>query len=370
MGKKDDISLIGIKFKNNVNKRNVNRVFIASISICTYLILNLILINFIFLNSLTIRFDLDLAIVAVLYAISAAAAFIAGRLELPDFYPYVSWLFVGITLYAGTRIGILTAENDLGILTYYVMLLLISFVVVGNLRFYIAVFACEILALAIVVTGAAKAGHPLTFLDYDFIILMHSLSFLVSRDKWKYMREHVHLELRDEKNTQISEKDPLTGLVNRHGLNEATKKQFEQCKHDGSLVGVAILDIDHFKKYNDAFGHPRGDVCLKSVAKSVRYTVGNRGVVSRIGGEEFLIFMCGGNAAIMNAICEDVRKNVEEMAIPHAMGEGTVVTISVGLYAAVPTEKSTFAEYYTKADKQLYKSKENGRNQVNSNRKK
>ncbi len=369
MGKKDEVNLVNIKFKNSINKRNINRVFIASISVCIYLLINLIFINFVFLNALTIRFDLDLAIIAVLYAVCAALAFVTGRLELPGYYKYVSYLFVLITLYSGTRLSILTVRYALGSVIYYIMLVMIAFVVVADIKLYACIMIFEILSLLIVVLTGQKSGNQLAYLDYDFAVLFHGLSFLVSRDKWKYMREHVHLELRDEKNTQISEKDPLTGLVNRYGLNEATKKQFEECKRDGSFVGIAILDIDHFKKYNDAFGHPRGDVCLKSVAKSVRYTVGNRGVVSRIGGEEFLIFMCGGNAAIMNAICEDVRKNVEEMAIPHAMGDGSVVTISVGLYVAVPTEKSTFGEYYTKADKQLYKSKENGRNQVNSNRK-
>nr|MCR5154025.1 GGDEF domain-containing protein [Lachnospiraceae bacterium] len=134
-----------------------------------------------------------------------------------------------------------------------------------------------------------------------------------------------------------------------------------------SLVGVILIDIDHFKAYNDTFGHPEGDVCLQKVAASLASTVkkfGKEGIVSRIGGEEFLIFLYGYKKEMFYNIAETVRTDVENLRLKHATGPNDVVTISLGLNIERAKPETNLQVLYDKADKLLYKAKESGRNRV------
>jgi diguanylate cyclase (GGDEF)-like protein len=129
---------------------------------------------------------------------------------------------------------------------------------------------------------------------------------------------------------------------------------------------VVACDVDHFKAYNDAYGHPAGDACLRAVADVLRQAAAaHAGIAARLGGEEFALLLPGRDAARAHALAEAMRRAMEGLAIPHrGAPDGGVVTVSFGVAAttvdASPGPQALLAE----ADRALYQAKGRGRNCV------
>ncbi|WLD58562.1 GGDEF domain-containing protein [Salinispirillum sp. LH 10-3-1] len=160
-----------------------------------------------------------------------------------------------------------------------------------------------------------------------------------------------------------AETDQLTGLGNRR-LLERLERVILHDEHLHELSAI-MIDIDHFKPYNDTLGHPEGDVCLQRVAEvlaeSLRTEHDN---AMRYGGEEFLVLLPGTSLAVANEVGERIRRTVEAQAIPHPTSEFGVITVSVGV-AHVSTEAPECVnDVVSLADKALYVAKEAGRNRV------
>ena len=159
--------------------------------------------------------------------------------------------------------------------------------------------------------------------------------------------------------------DPLTGLFNRRGFDRQVESIWPFCTRNDYKVALLIIDIDNFKLFNDEFGHPEGDECLKRVAECIRSTARRTtDIVSRIGGEEFLVFIQGNKEEEMVSFAENIRKNVERMGIPHSHSAShSIVTVSIGLVIAAPRGMDVNM-LYESADVELYHAKEQGRNMV------
>lgn len=153
---------------------------------------------------------------------------------------------------------------------------------------------------------------------------------------------------------RLSRTDSLSGLANRRAFNDA----LDQAKCDASL---AILDIDHFKSINDRFGHQAGDKVIRDVASVLRAVVGDRGLVARLGGEEFGLILSDGGIAQRLALVERVRNRVacETMRVA---GVSLTVTVSAGIAEITPDQRSEMV--YARADRALYRAKATGRNCV------
>ena len=163
--------------------------------------------------------------------------------------------------------------------------------------------------------------------------------------------------------------DPLTGLLNRRGLESVVESAWTICSRNRIATSVIMLDIDFFKAYNDTFGHPAGDRCIKEVAKVINATAKrNTDYNSRIGGEEFLIFTQGMRNEDLLMLAKRIQRNIEELAMPHACHDvSDYVTVSIGISRFVPDTHRTFKELYQKADHELYNAKQNGRNCISIN---
>lgn len=177
--------------------------------------------------------------------------------------------------------------------------------------------------------------------------------------------EHSNARLRE-----LSNVDPLTGLANRRHFHETIDRVWRHGMREQSPVAVAIVDLDHFKAYNDSYGHQGGDQCLVRVATAMASVV-NRSLdlVARCGGEEFMLVL--GNTALDDAltIAERTRQLIEDLAIPHkGSSTDSIVTLSCGVAGAVPQRGSHYDELVRLADRALYYAKENGRNVVASAR--
>ena len=162
---------------------------------------------------------------------------------------------------------------------------------------------------------------------------------------------------------QLAVTDPLTGLPNRRRLSDALETEWLRGLRSGQPIGLAMIDIDHFKKYNDHYGHQGGDECLRLVARIIQTSIRITDLAARYGGEEFCIVMPSTDTDGARLVAERVCKAVSDLTEPHAGTDTGIVTISVGLTAAVPT--AGLPDQLIKiADQALYEAKRGGRNRV------
>ena len=164
----------------------------------------------------------------------------------------------------------------------------------------------------------------------------------------------------------LSYADGLTGIANRRRFEEVLDLEWRRASRAGLPLAIAMVDIDHFKRYNDAQGHQRGDDCLVRVAHALAGSLHRAGdFVARYGGEEFVVVLPGSDEEQAVSYAETLRRGIEALAIPHA-GSATadVVTVSVGVAAAVPEPGAPPAALVEAADRALYAAKRGGRNRV------
>ena len=152
--------------------------------------------------------------------------------------------------------------------------------------------------------------------------------------------------------------DPLTGLYNRRGLQHRldTLLALSNSKHY-----VLLMDIDHFKAYNDHYGHMMGDQALIRVSAAIRNAVRSRDIVARFGGEEFMVLLTNSSEETAWKTAERIRQRVYDLKIPHMFNESvaTNVTISIGL---TPLINDNIEQALARADGALYEAKNKGRN--------
>lgn len=176
----------------------------------------------------------------------------------------------------------------------------------------------------------------------------------VFRDAKVYER----LEREKERLNKLSIIDPLTSIYNRRYIMDKLKQELERAKRFSHPLSILMADIDHFKKVNDTFGHPAGDIVLKEIAMLLEQTTRAIDFVGRYGGEEFIVILphTDSNGAML--VAEKVRKKIAETKFPKV---GTV-TISIG--AAVAIKTSTIKTLVQQVDSALYMSKKSGRNRL------
>jgi diguanylate cyclase (GGDEF)-like protein len=183
------------------------------------------------------------------------------------------------------------------------------------------------------------------------------------------------LERRDEALEKVSElatKDGLTGLKNHRAFKEELKRQLAMARRDKTSMGLIILDVDHFKKFNDTWGHQAGDEVLKAVANVIQSAVRVSDFVARYGGEEFVVLLPSTPLEGVQAVGEKLRISLEEKKVPLTThpGESVTVTASFG-GLSIEAEKLAWSEealdhtqYVEECDKNLYAAKKAGRNRV------
>ncbi len=160
-------------------------------------------------------------------------------------------------------------------------------------------------------------------------------------------------------------KDALTGVANRRQFDVRLHWEFNRAMEEGTPLALVMLDVDYFKKYNDRYGHPAGDECLKLVAGCVS---GSRrrsdDMAARLGGEEFAILLPNTGLRGAIAVAEAIRKSVAAYKMTHVPDSTHGVTVSCGVHAVVPVEGMSAAELVNAADRALYLAKTSGRNRV------
>jgi diguanylate cyclase (GGDEF)-like protein/PAS domain S-box-containing protein len=200
---------------------------------------------------------------------------------------------------------------------------------------------------------------PATRLPAGFINVIRDISGRKAAD------EELNKALNVAESRAIT--DAVTGIANRRRLDEYVEKEWNRAVRVGSLLSVLMIDVDHFKHYNDRYGHLAGDRCLREVTGAIA-GVAQRPTdfVGRYGGEEFVVVLPDTDANGAKHIAERIRRAVEQEHIPHVVNSHRVVTVSVGTATMQPTANQHSSLLLESADAAMYRAKEAGRNCVRS----
>jgi diguanylate cyclase (GGDEF)-like protein/PAS domain S-box-containing protein len=172
----------------------------------------------------------------------------------------------------------------------------------------------------------------------------------------------------ESKLAMLARTDGLTGLANRRAFDEALALEWRHARRDGTALSLLLVDVDRFKLFNDTYGHPAGDACLRAVAKAAAAAVHRPAdLVARYGGEEFAVLLPGTLAPASQILAEQVRASVEAIGLRHAANSSFgMVTVSVGVATVLPAAAPELAPeaLVSAADAALYEAKHTGRNRV------
>ncbi|ETX11809.1 diguanylate cyclase [Marinomonas ushuaiensis DSM 15871] len=247
------------------------------------------------------------------------------------------WLFVNVLIY-----GVIVFRADQRFIKH-------SVVISSVVLFLI----CEFLTIeGLHITAESQNVVAVTvFLFVSFYVAV-VINLVISRLK------SVNSHLRT-----LAEMDELTGLSNRRKVLADAVNIFADSVINGLSCVFAIIDLDHFKKINDTYGHEAGDLALSQIAKVMSSAIRPQDEIGRYGGEEFIVIMRDINLNQAEVVVENIRKSVEEMLVETEQGVVIPVTISAGL-AAITPDVSRYEEILAQADKGLYSAKRNGRNRI------
>lgn len=169
----------------------------------------------------------------------------------------------------------------------------------------------------------------------------------------------------EQKLKSLSITDSLTGLANRRHFSEVLEAKWQRALQTKTSLGIVIADIDHFKQYNDYYGHSAGDTCLRRVASALSESMRlGMDLVARYGGEEFAVILPGADHEATQAAAERACSSVAALKEPHAHGMEGIVTVSIGVAAQVPVAGAESQTLIDRADAALYEAKDQGRNRV------
>jgi diguanylate cyclase (GGDEF)-like protein/PAS domain S-box-containing protein len=172
----------------------------------------------------------------------------------------------------------------------------------------------------------------------------------------------ANIRLREALRTQ-SVRDALTGLYNRRYLEEVLAREVRRAARAGQSLGILMIDLDHFKSFNDTYGHDAGDVVLRETGASLTKSIRAEDFVCRFGGEEFVVILPTADLAASSMRAERLRMQMKELTVLHQGRSMGMLTISVGV-AVFPEHGASPKELMAAADAALYEAKRNGRDQI------
>lgn len=178
-------------------------------------------------------------------------------------------------------------------------------------------------------------------------------------------RVNKELEEVNQKLEKLSQTDSLTGIFNRFVFDKTVKTEWDRCKRHFIHLSLIMIDIDFFKAFNDNYGHQAGDDCIRQVTRVFSACARHSSdIVARYGGEEFAIILTHMKKESVLEFAEQLRKRVEQLAIPHMYSSiSEHITISLGVNTVIPSNASSVEEFIRTADKALYEAKKD-RNKI------
>jgi len=287
---------------------------------------------------------------------------------LPSLHRYLNAMAVVVCLsIAACSLFITTvgeARNVGSVFTGFLVLTFYTYLYIG-LRFWPAVATAVSIMLAVVATGLVN-GLPAGAVAYNGLFLLFAnLIGATGLYNLEYNQRKSYLESLVLEN--LARSDPLTGLANRDHFAERLRTAWAHCQREELPLALAMIDIDHFKQFNDQYGHQAGDRCLIQIATAIgRICRRPLDLAGRYGGEEFIVILPGASSDHAHLKLSQLLADIEHQGIPHvASAVAPHVTVSAGLAHLYPhdTERSP-AGALQMADEALYSAKRKGRNRV------
>jgi len=184
------------------------------------------------------------------------------------------------------------------------------------------------------------------------------------------LREQIRARALAQQNRGLRQQadiDALTGLANRRCFDATLGSEWQAALAAGEPIGLIMIDIDHFKRFNDHYGHQQGDICLRSVARRASQGIRDADLIARYGGEEFAVILPGTGVSAALRVAERVRALVSELAMPHeGISPRATVSISLGVASMIPDDATGPNDLIEFADRHLYAAKRAGRDRVNA----
>jgi len=260
----------------------------------------------------------------------------------------------------------LLGEIDRSIRAAYIQLgLLVLFALLGG---WLAGERLIIRPISIITSLAERFGHGDLSSPEDDMRLppeFQPLARAFGRMAMQLRERERELVATNDRLQVMASVDMISGLANRRGLQNRLEFEWKKAEQTGGPVSLIMIDVDHFKLFNDTYGHLEGDKCLRQVGEALAAIAGEvSGFAARYGGEEFCLLLPKTNGIAAMDIGERVRAAVEDLHIPHSMSAFQYITVSAGMAAVAPGQASSVQDLIEAADAALYAAKHRGRNTV------
>lgn len=233
-----------------------------------------------------------------------------------------------------------------------------------GLLFRVVVLVATVLVAAFITIGFTLGVSPSDLVFAASVLIATGLMVVLSAGRVERLVRTSFVETRLL--SDIAERDGLSGLYNRRMFDKLTRRLWQQAQRDREALQILLVDIDHFKRFNDLYGHQAGDDCIRRVAGIIaRAARRPLDFSARYGGEEFALVLYGPSGADSETLPEQIRREIMEQALSHAESDAaSVITVSVGSVIAAPGTRRSLAGLIQTADEALYRAKQIGRNRV------
>jgi diguanylate cyclase (GGDEF)-like protein len=301
---------------------------------------------------------------AVVLAMSALLAWLAwSPIFARRYLPLANFVVPARNIFAGIAVAAIAARGQVELLMVLPAMVLSPFFFLG-LHFRSAL-VCVALTIASFAVSALVFALPLPVLlrSSGFLIITAATSAVAA---WQLERQFRRSFLEGRLITQLAEHDALTGAKNRRVFDEQLGRMWQQALDDGRRLAILLIDVDHFKAYNDRYGHQAGDVALRRVARTLQTHIPRPvDVLARYGGEEFAAILYDIDSRQAREIAERMRLAVSALRLENrgSRADG-VVTISIGVAAIQPSPERAPRGALQLADEALYAAKVGGRDKV------
>lgn len=346
----------GKKSSTILGQCNVKRCFYcACVSV---VVLPVILLLSVFLPETVEYYQLPGAFFAV---VSAAFAYLFYQLltrKAKRYYDGVVWVYL---LVFQLFLVYFAGQN---LIFYYAAVLVSAYIAILSTGQYTVLALAELSCYAglVVKNGTGEQG----ILQLLLLLAVHLFAFVLSRDFYITKKNHIIEEKKLRREMQLSEQDALTGLLNRRGLERQVAELWPVCVSRQETVAVLLLEIDSFKSFNDQCGHAQGDVCIRRIVSVLEEQAQGNGIVARVGGAEFLLFVYGMEIQQIYDMAELIREKVECLQISGRSADMPPITVSIGIDVRYAAEDVSVQGLYGRAADGLYEAKQDGRNCVRS----
>lgn len=334
----------------------------------TLSVVALLAIAMILLDTVLVRVHASSAVMIWRYGVLLPAILIAlGATFLREAWRYyrLAVTILGPVILAAATVLIVNVQAQGNESIFGVLVLAITFIyyLVG-LSFYGALTA-NVTGLIAFVISARMLGFPDSTMLYQLVVLLFaSVVGATLAHNLETLQRQTWLEQRMLE--EMAERDGLTGIFNRRRLETHLARVWEQATRESRAMALMMVDVDHFKAYNDRYGHQAGDEALKQVAQLLA-SVARRplDMAARYGGEEFVVMLFDTTTDHAVAMAERILQEVRMLGIPHAASDAAdVVTVSIGLAHVMPSPGRSVEGLLQIADQGVYLAKDSGRNRV------